>query len=200
MQLASNRRGFPDSPCSPSVVRPPAPAGGARAVAAARGARRGLRAANSDIQQRPAGGSGLQLGIGRWARSGLPLPLPLPLSLPERSRSRSRHAQHTCAPRSSSGAVPSAPPPSLPDTPRLLPWPTPLLLQLLAGHGDWERALGVHRAMGLAGARPDSTTAGLLVAACMQGGNQPLAAKLAAVSGLGSAGQGGSSGWGRHRA
>ncbi|KAL4437444.1 hypothetical protein ABPG75_004583 [Micractinium tetrahymenae] len=55
------------------------------------------------------------------------------------------------------------------------------LLQLLAGRGDWEAALGVFRAMGLAGqkSRPDAASAGLLVSACVQGGNPPLAAQLA---------------------
>lgn len=62
----------------------------------------------------------------------------------------------------------------------LQPFPT---VQLLAGQGDWERALAVLRAMALASVRPDSTTAGLLVAACVQGGNQKLASQLAAVSG-----------------
>ena len=56
------------------------------------------------------------------------------------------------------------------------------MVQLLAGRGEWERALAVHRAMTLASVRLDSTTAGLLVAACTQGGNQQLAAQLAAVS------------------
>ena len=58
-------------------------------------------------------------------------------------------------------------------------------MQLLAGQGEWERALAVLRAMALASVRPDSTTAGLLVAACVQGGNQKLASQLAAVSGGG---------------
>jgi hypothetical protein len=53
-------------------------------------------------------------------------------------------------------------------------------LQLLAGAGDWRRALGVARAMRLAGAAPDATTAGLLVAACVQGGQQELGGRLAA--------------------
>lgn len=55
------------------------------------------------------------------------------------------------------------------------------LLQLLAARGDWEAALGVFRAMGQAGpkSRPDAAAAGLLVAACVQGGNPPLAAQLA---------------------
>lgn len=55
------------------------------------------------------------------------------------------------------------------------------LLQLLASRGRWEAALGVYRAMSLAGpkSRPDATSAGLLVAACVQGGNPPLAAQLA---------------------
>ena len=56
------------------------------------------------------------------------------------------------------------------------------LVQLLAGQGEWERALAVYRAMTLASVRPDSTTAGLLVAACTKGGNQQLATQLAAVS------------------
>lgn len=63
------------------------------------------------------------------------------------------------------------------------------LSQLLAGRGEWERALAVHRAMNLAAARPDSTTAGLLVAACVHGGNQQLASQLAAVRGGGGGGR-----------
>lgn len=55
------------------------------------------------------------------------------------------------------------------------------LLQLLAGRGDWEAAVGLHRAMGQAGpkSQPDATSAALVVAACVQGGNPPLAAQLA---------------------
>ncbi|EFN59867.1 hypothetical protein CHLNCDRAFT_133694 [Chlorella variabilis] len=53
------------------------------------------------------------------------------------------------------------------------------VLQLLAGLGDWRAALGVYRAMQLVKAGPDASSAGLIVAACMHGGNQALAAQLA---------------------
>lgn len=58
--------------------------------------------------------------------------------------------------------------------------PAPPCAQLLAARGDWQRALALQRAMGLAKVRPDSQTAQLLVTACARGGNHPLAAQLAA--------------------
>ncbi|PSC68549.1 Pentatricopeptide repeat-containing mitochondrial [Micractinium conductrix] len=56
------------------------------------------------------------------------------------------------------------------------------VLQLLAACGEWGASLGLFRAMRLAGPKafPDGASAGLLVAACMQGGNAELAGQLTA--------------------
>jgi hypothetical protein len=54
------------------------------------------------------------------------------------------------------------------------------VLQLLGVRGDCAAALGVCRAMALLKLKPDAATAGLLVAAALQGGSHPLATKLLA--------------------
>lgn len=100
---------------------------------------------------------------------------------------RSMQAEHR-APLQPAQLPASPPKLPMPPTHSRCPCSAPLP-QLLAGRGEWERALAVHRAMNLAAGRPDSTTAGLLVAACVHGGNQQLASQLAAVRGGGGGGR-----------